>query len=118
MESTLKLILEKLNIMQTDMDLMKTDITLIKTQQNEHGAILAALKVASETHKADTDNLNIQVSKISQEIKSEFKLMNNRLTKVEENVESIEKDIKFIKHKEFETEQKIFEIKNHLTIAK
>lgn len=82
-------ILRILEQIQGDMKEMQGDMKLVKTQLKEHGETLNSLKVASEFHKADIDNLTHQVVNISGELKSEIKETNLK-------IDAIAKDLNFV----------------------
>lgn len=65
-------------------------IDLIKTQQKEHGEILSSLTKAAEFHKADIDKLTIEVAHISEEMKTGFEKINERLVIIEEDNKSLQ----------------------------
>lgn len=75
--------------MQSDIKEMQSDMKLVKTQLKEHGEMLNSLKVASEFHKADIDNLTYQVINITGELKSEIKETNLK-------IDAIAKDLNFV----------------------
>lgn len=66
-------ILEKLELIQSQLKEHGQMLELVQTQLKEHGQMLSALIHASEVHKADNDNLVYQVAKLSGEIKEGFK---------------------------------------------
>ncbi len=51
--------------MQSDISELKTDVKYIKINQDEHHKILNVLIYNSEVRKAEVDNLNIGIAKIS-----------------------------------------------------
>lgn len=69
---------------------IQDDIDLIKTQQQEHGSMLSALKTSSEVHKAEVNNITIQVAKLSQEVKSGFKEVNQRIDNITKDLSVVE----------------------------
>lgn len=79
-----------INSMKTDINSLKEDMGLVKTQLKEHGSMLSALKTASEVHKADVDNLTNQVAKLSQEMKSGFKEVNQRIDNITKDLSVVE----------------------------
>lgn len=79
-----------INSMKTDINSLKEDMGLVKTQLKEHGSMLSALKTASEVHKADIDNLTHQVANLSQEMKSGFKEVNQRIDNITKDLSVVE----------------------------
>lgn len=82
-------ILKFLENMQQDIKSIKTelkehgeDIKLIKTQLKEHGEMLSSLQKASEFHKADIDNLSIQLAKSEGNI-------NNKLDEINAKIDNL-----------------------------
>ncbi|MBU3144186.1 hypothetical protein [Clostridium sp. CF012] len=65
------------------------DMQLVKIQLKEHGEMLNSLKVASEFHKADIDNLTHEVVNMSGELKAEIKETNLK-------IDTIAKDLSFV----------------------
>ena len=63
---------------QGDVKETQGDMKLVKTQLKEHGEILSSLKVATEFHKSDIDNLTHQIANLSSELKDEIKETNNQ----------------------------------------
>lgn len=62
-------ILRILEQIQVDVKQTQGDMQFVKIQLKEHGEMLNSLKVASEFHKADMDNLTHQPANISGELK-------------------------------------------------
>jgi uncharacterized coiled-coil DUF342 family protein len=54
---------------------VKSDIKLIKTQQSEHGEMIRSLVHAGETRKAEHDALQMEVAKLSGEMRQGFEDM-------------------------------------------
>jgi chromosome segregation ATPase len=75
---------------QGDMQLMQGDMQFVKIQLKEHGEILNALKVASEFHKADIDNLTHQLVNITGELKAEIKETNFKIDKIAKDLNFVE----------------------------
>ena len=75
-------ILNILELIQGDVKQIQGDVKLVKTQLKEHGEILNSLKVASEFHKADIDNLTHQLVNVSAELKTEIKETNLKIDKI------------------------------------
>ncbi len=89
MQDDIKEIQGDMKEMQGDMKEMQGDMKLVKTQLKEHGEMLSSLKIASEFHKADIDNLTHQVANMSAELKAEIKETNLK-------IDSIVKDLNFV----------------------
>jgi chromosome segregation ATPase len=75
---------------QGDVSQIQGDMKLVKTQLKEHGEILNSLKVASEFHKADIDNLTHQLVNISGELKTEIKETNLKIDKIVKDLNFVE----------------------------
>ena len=75
---------------QGDVKSLKVDMKLVKTQLNEHGEMLSSLKVASEFHKADIDNLTHQLVNIASELKAEIKETNLKIDKIAKDLNFVE----------------------------
>jgi chromosome segregation ATPase len=75
---------------QGDIKEMQGDMQFVKIQLKEHGEMLNSLKVASEFHKADIDNLTHQLVNISGELKAEIKETNLKIDKIAEDLNFVE----------------------------
>jgi exonuclease VII small subunit len=53
----------------------------------KHGAILGALQTASEVHKAENDNLSLQMARLSGEMKAGFKTLNDKFDNLKQVVD-------------------------------
>lgn len=63
---------ELLELIAQKVSNMEQDTSLIKTQQAEHGEILQALRHSSEVQKGQHDALQMEVVKLSGEVKQGF----------------------------------------------
>jgi len=63
---------QTMKFVQTQLKEHGQTLEFVQTQLKEHGQILSALIHASEVHKADNDNLAHQVAHLSGELKEGF----------------------------------------------
>ncbi len=89
--------------MKSDITNMKSDITniqqtqnLMQTQLHEHSAILGSLQHASEVHKADTDNLVHQISRVSGDLKAFRTESNGCYGQLGERLAGVETDTSYL----------------------
>jgi chromosome segregation ATPase len=75
----------KIVSMNSNIKNMDSNINSIESQQKENTQILKALEHASQVHKAELDNLNIQVAKLSGN--------EEKIKKLERNLNNHEHDI-------------------------
>jgi len=75
----------KIVSMDSNIKNMDSNINSIESQQKENTQILKALEHASQVHKAELDNLNIQVAKLSGN--------EEKIKKLERNLNNHEHDI-------------------------
>ncbi len=68
----LELVVNEIQEMKSDLKETKEDINLIKTQQSEYGEMIQSLIHASETQKAQNDALQMEVAKLSGEMRQGF----------------------------------------------
>ena len=74
----------RLNKIETDVAEVKDDIKYIKIGQKENGDFISALRVSSETHKAENDNITINIAKISSSVAAIEKNMDNLKEKIDD----------------------------------
>ncbi|BCZ45715.1 hypothetical protein psyc5s11_17820 [Clostridium gelidum] len=99
-ESLLVQILENQTKMQSDITGMQFDITGIQSD-------ITGMKSDITEIKGKINSVYDQTADLT-----EFR------TETKDNFSSINKDVKFIKHKLHETEEDVFDIKDHLKIVK
>ncbi len=64
------------------------------------------------------EKLTSQHDMTREELKKEISYVYTEARDIDKKVDSISKDVKFIKHKEFQNEQELFELKDQLKVIK
>lgn len=85
----LESIAQKVNGMDQKMTTIGQDINLLKTQQSEHGEILQSLRHANETHKAELDNLKVEMARLSGKVEGLSTDINYLVRKSVQNADDI-----------------------------
>ncbi len=80
---------QKMTSMNHELRDIRQDIGLIKTQQSEHGEILQALRHSSEAHKAELDNLKVEMARLSGKVEGLSTDINYLVRKSVQNADDI-----------------------------
>ncbi|MFT8348789.1 hypothetical protein [Clostridium saccharoperbutylacetonicum] len=106
-ESLLIQIIENQNKVQSDIVGMKSDITEMKSDISEMKLDITEMKSDISEIKGKIDSVYEQTADLT-----EFR------TETKEGFVSLNKDVRFIKHKIHQTEEEVFDIKDKLKIVK
>jgi chromosome segregation ATPase len=115
MKSDISNMKDNISNMQDDISNMKNDISNLTTKVDKNTIVLEKIQDDVKTLVEVHESYSQQIHRSKQ---LEEKALNERFDIIELATTDISKDVKFIKHKLHQTEEDVFDIKDHLRIIK
>ena len=107
--------------MKSDITSMQGDIISMKNDINSTKADIVSMKSDIHSLKDDNKEIKLELNKINKKLDAVFEQtadLTEFKTITSDNIESIKKDIKFVKRKVKDTEEDVFVIQDHLKLIK
>ena len=115
-EETLKLILNKLDVLQTDVNGLKTDVNELKTDVNELKDDVGNLKTGQAAIKAELAEFKTFTKENFENLINQVDLTATHVFRHTKKLEDISTDLEFLKHKDYESQKEIFFLKERLRV--
>lgn len=107
--------------MKLDITEMQADISRMKSDTTEMQGDISGMRLDITEKQVDILGLKADITEIKGKINSVYNQtadLTEFLTETKDNFTSINKDVKFIKHKPHKTEEDVFDIKRPIKIVK